>query len=126
MKFTRTLAGLLAVLAASPGPAAAWGYEGHKIVAAIARGYLTSAAKAKVDALLAADTDTLEPHDMLSAATWADTYRNSHRETSQWHFVDLELAKPDLDAALFRPSAVRQARQRRSGPGLPGGSAQRL
>ncbi len=108
MKFTRALAGLLAVLAAAPGPAAAWGYEGHKIVAAIARGYLTPAVQAKVDALLAADTDTLEPHDMLSAATWADTYRNTHRETSQWHFVDLELAMPDLAAACFGhpPSAV--------------------
>jgi hypothetical protein len=108
MKFTRTLGALLLGLAALPGPAGAWGYEGHRIVAAIARGYLTPPAKAKVGALLAADTDTLEPHDMLSAATWADTWRASHRETSQWHFVDLELGKPDLDAACFGhpPSAV--------------------
>jgi hypothetical protein len=108
MNFTRALAALLAVVALAPGPAAAWGYEGHKIVAAIARGYLTPATKAKVDALLAADSDTLEPHDFLSAATWADSYRNAHRETSQWHFVDIELGKPDLDAACFGhpPSAV--------------------
>jgi S1/P1 Nuclease len=93
---------------AAPQASFAWGYEGHKIVAAIARSYLTPAVKAKVDALLTADTDILEPHDMLSAATWADTYRKDHRETAQWHFVDIELGKPDLDAACFGhpPSAV--------------------
>jgi hypothetical protein len=108
MQFTRGLAAVCAVLAVAPGPAAAWGYEGHKVVAAIARGYLTPAVQATIDALLAPDTDILEPHDMLSAATWADSYRSSHRETSQWHFVDLELGKPDLDTACFGhpPSAV--------------------
>jgi hypothetical protein len=84
-----------------PNSSFAWGYEGHKVVAAIARSYLTPATAARVDALLAADTDPLVPHDMLSAATWADTYRNSHRETSQWHFVDIELSKPDLASACF-------------------------
>ncbi len=92
---------VLFALSLVPRPAAAWGYEGHKVVAAIARAYLTPAVRAKVDALLAADTDTLEPHDMLSAATWADSWRNSHRETSQWHFVDIELDKPDLASACF-------------------------
>jgi hypothetical protein len=108
MKFARGLAAMLAGSLAAPAPAHAWGYEGHKIVAAIASGFLAPGVQEKVDALLAADTDSLEPHDMLSAATWADTYRNAHRETSQWHFVDLELAKPDLDAACFGhpPSAA--------------------
>jgi hypothetical protein len=86
---------------AAPGDALAWGYEGHRIVAEIAREYLTPAVQAKVDALLAADADATAPHDMASAATWADTWRGSHRETSQWHFVDLELGKPDSDAACF-------------------------
>lgn len=101
MRFSGALAALLLGAAAVPAPACAWGYEGHKVVAAIARRYLTPVAQAKVDALLAADTDTLEPHDMLSAATWADSWRNGHRETAQWHFVDLELDHPDLDAACF-------------------------
>lgn len=103
-------AGALTASALWPSSGAAWGYEGHKIVAAIARGYLTPAAKAKVDALLATDTDSLEPHDMLSAATWADSYRNAHRETAQWHFVDIELGRPDLDAACFgHPPSARPA-----------------
>jgi DDE family transposase len=49
----------LAVLAATPERASAWGDDGHKTVALIARHYLTPAAKKKFDAMLAADTDNL-------------------------------------------------------------------
>ena len=48
-----------ATLAISPTAVLAWGSEGHEIIADIARAYLTPSAKAQVDALLAADTDTL-------------------------------------------------------------------
>jgi hypothetical protein len=101
MKRHRLALPLLLSLSLAPACAHAWGYEGHQVVAAIARSYLTPAVRAKLDALLAADTDTLEPHDMLSAATWADSWRNAHRETAQWHFVDIELDKPDLASACF-------------------------
>jgi S1/P1 Nuclease len=101
MKLTSALVALLLGALALPGPAFAWGAEGHKVVAVIARSYLTPSVRAKVDALLAADMDPLAPHDMLAAASWADAWRNGHRETAQWHFVDLELAKPDLDTACF-------------------------
>jgi len=85
-----------------PANAFAWGFEGHEIVADIARAYMTPAALATVDAMLAADTDTLTPHDMLSEATWADRYRGAgHPETASWHFVDTELDHPDLKAACF-------------------------
>jgi hypothetical protein len=75
----------------------------------IAYRHLTPAAKARVDALLAADTDallaadtdTLTAPDFASRATWADKYRNGHRETADWHFVDLELDHPDLSSACF-------------------------
>ena len=91
--------GLLAVL---PARALAWGYEGHRVIALIARGHLTPAVRAKVDALLATDTDALTAHDMASEATWADAYRGAgHRETAQWHFVDVEVNHPDLAQACF-------------------------
>jgi hypothetical protein len=89
-----------AVLAAA-GPAAAWGDLGHEVTALIAYDHLTPATKAKVDALLASDPDTLTAPDFASRATWADKYRNSHRETAAWHFVDIEIDKPDLTAACF-------------------------
>jgi len=84
-----------------PVGAFAWGIEGHEIVAAIARGYLTPQVRAKVDQMLAADPDTLSAHDMLSESTWADRYRTGHAETGDWHFVDIELDHPDLKTACF-------------------------
>ena len=104
---------LAASAAALPAPALAWGFEGHEIVAAIARARLTPAVRAKVDAILAGDADTLTASDMLSRATWADAWRGAgHRETAQWHFVDLELEHPDLSTACFgRPAAGAMASQ---------------
>ncbi len=83
------------------GPAAAWGDLGHEVTALIAYRHLTPPAKAKVDALLAGDTDTLTAPDFASRATWADKYRNGHRETAPWHFVDIEIDHPDLNSACF-------------------------
>jgi hypothetical protein len=90
-----------AVMLAAAGPAAAWGDLGHEVTALIAYGRLTPAARAKVDALLAADSDALTPADFASRATWADKYRNSHRETAAWHFVDIEIDHPDLASACY-------------------------
>jgi hypothetical protein len=91
----------MAVLA--PCSAHAWGFEGHQIVAEIARALMTPAALSKVDALLASDvSNTLTAHDMASEATWADAYRGAgHRETAEWHFADIELDHPDVKSACF-------------------------
>jgi S1/P1 Nuclease len=97
----------LSMLTVLPQQAAAWGDDGHKVVALIAEHYLTPAAKRQVDALLAADTDSLTAHDIASEATWADRYRDSnHRrdhydETKRWHFVDMEIEDPDITQACF-------------------------
>jgi hypothetical protein len=48
-------------------------------------------------------------HDIRSEATWADKYRDSDRYTGEiryqatrlWHFVDIELAEPNLASACF-------------------------
>jgi nuclease S1 len=102
MNVKRGMAVVAAISALSlPAAALAWGYEGHEIVAAIAQGYLTPQVRAQVDRMLASDQDTLTAHDMLDEATWADSYRRSHRETGGWHFVDIELDHPDLKAACF-------------------------
>ena len=82
-------------------PALAWGDIGHEVAALIAYDHLTPKAKARVDALLAADKDTLTTPDFAARATWADKYREGHRETAAWHFVDIELDHPDLNAACF-------------------------
>ena len=98
----RRLALLCALLTvAAPNAALAWGREGHAVVAQIARGYLTPRAAAAVDALLAADTDVLTTSDLGARASWADAWRKDHRETTEWHFVDVELDHPDLAVACF-------------------------
>jgi hypothetical protein len=99
---TKLLAvGLAAFVLAAAGPAAAWGDLGHKVTALIAYRHLTPAARARLDALLASDPDPLTAPDFASRATWADKYREGHRETAAWHFVDIEIDHPDLAAACF-------------------------
>lgn len=88
------------LLVATPN-ALAWGDEGHMIVGLIADHYLTAGVRAQVDSLLAADSSGLTATDIASEATWADKYRNSHRETASWHFVDTEISDGDIDAACF-------------------------
>jgi hypothetical protein len=114
MKLTRKqlLARVAAILAlSSPAAALAWGVEGHEIVAAIARNYLTPQVRDKVDQMLAADPDSLTAHDMLSESVWADRYRTGHPETGDWHFVDIELDHPDLQSACFGFPAASPASQ---------------
>jgi hypothetical protein len=89
----------LLIVAATPQPASAWGDDGHKVVALIAEHYLTPEPRNTVNALLAQDTDPLSAHDIASEATWADKYRNQHRETANWHFVDIEIDHPDISSA---------------------------
>jgi hypothetical protein len=116
---------LLALLLASVAlDALAWGDEGHEIVAAIAYARLTPSAKKKADALLAADKSTLTARDFASRATWADKYRDSDRNTTrvrydateQWHFTDIELHNPDLDAACFNHPPLPSGTAASAGP----------
>jgi S1/P1 Nuclease len=105
MKAVIALAGLV-MAAALPRQAAAWGDEGHAVVALVAQSFLEPAVRTQVNALLAADTDNLTAHDIASAATWADRYREanidgSRARTRQWHFADIEITAPDLDKACF-------------------------
>ena len=51
-------------------PAAAWGDEGHEVVALIAQTRLDPDVRRKAIALLAADTDPLAAHTITAAATW--------------------------------------------------------
>jgi hypothetical protein len=64
------------------------------------------AVREKVGALLAADTDSLTPHDIAAEATWADKLRESREKgvrqrTHRWHLVDIEIGAPNLDQACF-------------------------
>jgi hypothetical protein len=105
---------LLALQFAAPD-ALAWGDEGHEIVGLIAEHYLAPAVRQKVDAILAQDKSGLAATDTGDAiadeSTWADKYRDADNRrlhyisTRDWHFVDLEMSGPDMNAACFgRPT----------------------
>ena len=103
----RLLAALLvAATAQCPPQARAWGDEGHQIIALIAEALLRPEVRRQVHAMLALDDDPLTDHDIADEATWADHLRSAdpdgaRRRTRQWHFVDIELRAPSLDAACF-------------------------
>jgi S1/P1 Nuclease len=92
---------LFAIATLAHAPAEAWGDLGHKASALVAYRHLTPKARMALDALLAADPDTLTAPDFASRATWADKFRNAHRETAAWHFVDIEIDNPDIKSACF-------------------------
>ena len=113
-----------ALIAGLPREAAAWGDEGHEIIALVADHFLEPAVRQRVAALLATDDSELTRHDMPGEATWADKYAQSDRDTTRqrydatyrWHFINLELAGPDLDAACFGRPALAAATPASQGP----------
>jgi hypothetical protein len=95
-------------LALGCGPSFGWGNDGHEIVALVAESILKKEspdALAQVRALLKKDKDDLTDRDIASRATWADAFRESSPEarnaTRQWHFVDIDFQKADMEAACF-------------------------
>jgi S1/P1 Nuclease len=98
---TRIFLILAAFAALGSSQAQAWGDLGHEVTALVAYRHLSPTARAALDAMLASDTDPLTPKDFAGRATWADKYRNAHRETAAWHFVDIEIDQPNLEDACF-------------------------
>jgi hypothetical protein len=104
-------------------PGFAWGDDGHAVVGLIAQRFLVPVAREKVAALLAADTDPLVAHNIAAASTWADKYRDldqngSRENTRRWHFVDIELAEPDIDWACFGHPTLPRGTLASNGPAL--------
>ena len=60
----------------------AWGPEGHRVVADLARERLNPTALEQIRELLGND-------DLAAISTWADEIRNQRPETSGWHYVDI-------------------------------------
>lgn len=76
---------LFVALSASLAPvgAAAWGSEGHQVVALVADGMLKRETRSRIAAILA-----LEPGATLaSVSSWAD--RSRDRSTDAWHYINL-------------------------------------
>jgi len=71
----------------------AWGAEGHHIVARLAWGLMTPAARDEATTILGGGEDTF-----IAASTWADEVRSSRPETYNWHFIDIPVGEAHFDA----------------------------
>jgi hypothetical protein len=75
------------------------GTGGHAIVAEIAQRRLNDAARAAVSTIFANASPVLMHASLASFASWADDFRASHHETTNWHFVDIPLKEDVYDPA---------------------------
>jgi hypothetical protein len=110
---------ILAALLLTIVRAYAWGDDGHKTVALIGEQFLDPAVKKKITAMLAADPDSLTPHDFASAATWADcrdsnNRRDHYAQTQNWHFIDFPTSKQRVSGERhFRRAPWRRTDRRK-------------
>ena len=89
------------VVLLAESPASTWGRDGHRIVARIAAKNLTSAARAKVAAILKTSSSGVESA-MADAATWPDEIDKSATRTFDWHFINARVDIP-FDVAGLCP-----------------------
>jgi len=87
----------LAVIMVTPQGAFAWGREGHQTIVIVAEHYMHPETATRMRELLA-------PESPEEASVWADDYRNGHRETAPWHYIDIPLADSKIDLARECPN----------------------
>lgn len=108
---TNRATSLISALAAVLTPALefAWGEDGHSNVAEIAQHRLSPAGASTAEALLRGEYPPDMPGtvSLASVSSWADDYRDAHRETTNWHFVDIPISVPGVAAADMRYAPVR-------------------
>lgn len=95
---------LFAVIAAArPAPAHAWGWDGHRIVCALAWDELTPPLRAKVEGLLEAKGRDAFAESCL----WADDVIRWRKETATWHYLNVPqgVAKVDLARDCAEPNS---------------------
>jgi hypothetical protein len=90
---------LLSAALLMPLPAHAWSNEGHRLTALVAMDHLTPVAAQNVRAILG-------PDSMADVASWADEYKNDHRETAPWHFTDIPGSQERYDRLRDCPAPV--------------------
>ena len=87
--FARRFRGFLIGLLVVPSLAAAWGPQGHRLVAALAWDELDPQVREQITALLEGETDPTLP----GIANWADDLRGNDpdlgRRSARWHYVNI-------------------------------------
>jgi len=78
-------------------PVFPWGKVGHKTVANIAEQNLSQATKEKIKPLLSGET-------LEDVSIWADQYKQSHRNTGPWHYINLLIREDVADNNILQSS----------------------
>ena len=105
---TRSVAALMAVaIVASSSSLAAWGPQGHRLVARIAEARLTPVARQNVRWLLDAAS-------LADIASWADAQVDQLRQTGPWHYVNIPNAAAGYDRDRDCPPQPRVAARSRA------------
>ncbi|BBK37670.1 endonuclease [Allostella sp. ATCC 35155] len=71
------------------GPAAAWGEDGHRVIAGVAERLLTPRAAGEVARLLRDEPGG--GATLVTVSTWADEIRRERRETGPFHYVNVQV-----------------------------------
>jgi hypothetical protein len=94
---------LLPLLLAVAAPAGAWGWLGHRLVAALAWQQLQPEVRAEIETLLAGEAEASLP----GIANWADQLRENDpdlgRRSARWHYVNIAEHDCAYDAARACP-----------------------
>ena len=88
---TRLLCLLLTACLLGPSPAWGWWETGHRVVARIAAGHLSPAARTRIARILEVPNTPEAIADALAqASTWPDETK-AQTHTGDWHFIDLAI-----------------------------------
>src|SRR5689334_8821610 len=102
MRMSRVVV-VLAFVLYLPLQGMAWGQLGHRIVAEIAQGYLTPAARAKIEKILGTES-------LAMASNWADFIKSdsTYKYLDTWHYVNFDkgLTYDQMKEVLKKDTAV--------------------
>src|SRR5271157_930118 len=89
----RLILSLHIILSLCVSAAFPWGAVGHETVAYIAEQNISPATLAKIKPLLGGMS-------IEEAAVWADQYKESHRTTAPWHYVNIPVRANVVEANI--------------------------
>jgi hypothetical protein len=91
---------VLIVLSLAPASAHAWGWDGHRIVCALAWDELTPPIRAKVAEILDAPNAKAAGRDAFAeSCLWADDVIPFRKETAPWHYINVPKGAASVDLA---------------------------
>jgi nuclease S1 len=101
---SRRIANVILVVLLCPISAWGWGYDGHRIIAAIAADNLTAAAASHVASTLDVPAGQMTAAMEAASLRPDSVFRKEDRSTAPWHFIDICLKDRRADLPLRCPA----------------------